>query len=133
MDLHSTQIAEKCLSSAEHNTMTFPEIIGALSQAGFEGYAIDFRSTRATYYQRDGESVVLPMHLSDTHVAEAWDPIVVQTAIKEAQQQIPGYTYAGFCTKVTAAGCAGYIVSFTGRRVLYYARTAETHVEHFPR
>ena len=31
-----------------------------------------------------------------------------------------------------AAGCAGYIVSFLGRRVLYIGRTAETHVELFP-
>ena len=26
---------------------------------------------------------------------------------------------------------AGYIVSFLGRRALYFGRTAETHVEHF--
>jgi hypothetical protein len=32
-----------------------------------------------------------------------------------------------------AAGCAGYIVSFLGRRVVYFGRTAETHVEHFPK
>lgn len=31
-----------------------------------------------------------------------------------------------------ALGCAGYIVSFIGRRVLHFGRTAETHVEHFP-
>jgi hypothetical protein len=31
-----------------------------------------------------------------------------------------------------AAGCAGYIVSFLGKQALYYGRTAETHVEHFP-
>jgi hypothetical protein len=26
----------------------------------------------------------------------------------------------------------GYLVFFSGRRVLYFDRTAETHVEHFP-
>ncbi|WP_293780352.1 hypothetical protein [Sphingosinicella sp.] len=31
-----------------------------------------------------------------------------------------------------AAGCAGYIVSFSGRRALYIGRTAEIHVEPFP-
>lgn len=31
-----------------------------------------------------------------------------------------------------SAGCAGYIVSFIGRRVLHLGRTAETHIEHFP-
>ena len=53
-------------------------------------------------------------------------------AIREAQQLIPGYTYKGFCSKVAAAGCAGYIVSFSGRRALYLGRTGETHVEYFP-
>jgi hypothetical protein len=38
----------------------------------------------------------------------------------------------GFCERVVVAGCAGYIVSFSGRRALYVGRTAETHVEHFP-
>jgi uncharacterized protein YbcV (DUF1398 family) len=75
---------------------------------------------------------VLPTHLNDAPVADAWNPVAVQTAIKEAQQLIPGYTYAGFCAKVAAAGCAGYMVSFIGRRAVYYARTAETHVEQFP-
>jgi len=32
-----------------------------------------------------------------------------------------------------AAGCAGYLVSFLGRRVLYFGRSAGTHVEHFPK
>jgi len=45
---------------------------------------------------------------------------------------VPGYTYAGFSAKVMAAGCAGYIVSFSGRRAVYLGRTAEIHVEHFP-
>jgi hypothetical protein len=42
------------------------------------------------------------------------------------------YTYVAFCEQAMAAGCAGYIVSFLGPRVIYFDRTAETHVEHFP-
>jgi uncharacterized protein YbcV (DUF1398 family) len=133
MDLHLTQIAAECLGGAERNAMTFPEIVGTLSQAGFESYAIDFRRASATYYRPDGDSVVLPTHLIGTPVADAWNPVAVQSAIKEAQQLVPGYTYAGFCEKVAAAGCAGYMVSFRGRRAVYYARTAETHVERFPK
>ncbi len=51
----------------------------------------------------------------------------------EAQAKAAGYSYAGFCATVAAAGCAGYLVSFPGRRVVYFGRTAETHVEHFPK
>lgn len=31
-----------------------------------------------------------------------------------------------------AAGFEGYLVSLPGRRAVYFGRTAETHVEHFP-
>ncbi len=45
---------------------------------------------------------------------------------------MPGYTYRGFCEKAAAAGCAGYLVSFSGRRALYFGRDGATHVEPFP-
>jgi len=45
---------------------------------------------------------------------------------------VPGYTYKGFRAKVAGAGCAGYLASFLGKRVLYYGRTGETHTEYFP-
>jgi uncharacterized protein YbcV (DUF1398 family) len=123
--------ARACLAAADDHSMTFPQIVGALTQAGFESYAIDYRRGTATYFLPDGDSAELP---SDHRglVAPAFDAAAVQAAIREAQQLVPGYTYAGFCAKVMAAGCAGYIVSFSGRRALYFGRTAETHVEHFP-
>ncbi|MEI9891097.1 MAG: hypothetical protein WDN45_11510 [Caulobacteraceae bacterium] len=65
-------------------------------------------------------------------VAAAFDAAPIQGAIREAQQLAPGYTYMGFCRKVAAAGCAGYVVSFPGRRAVYMGRTGETHVETFP-
>jgi hypothetical protein len=58
--------------------------------------------------------------------------LVVKEAIREAQALVPEYTYKGFVAKIARAGCAGYIVSFLGRCVLYFGRTAETHVEPFP-
>jgi uncharacterized protein YbcV (DUF1398 family) len=51
--------------------------------------------------------------------------------MREAQALADGYTYPGFCKKVAGAGCAGYMVSFPGRRVLDFGRTGETHTEHF--
>jgi uncharacterized protein YbcV (DUF1398 family) len=112
--------------------MAFPEIVGTLMQEGFEGYAVDFRRTAATYYLSDGECVDLPTHKINVAVAPAFDADAIRAAIREAQQQVPGYTYKGFCKKIALAGCAAYVVSFSGRRALYIGRTAETHVEHFP-
>lgn len=133
MNADLTEIARTCLNGAESNSMTFPQIVGTLMQAGFESYAIDFRRATATYYLPDGDSVVLPAHRGATPIAAGLDVAAVQAAVREAQQLVPGYTYAGFCTKIMAAGCAGYVVSFSGRRALYLGRTAETHVEHFPK
>ncbi len=101
-------------------------------EAGFESYAVDFRRARATYYLSEGESIELPTHAIETSVAPTFDGQALQAAIREAQQLVPGYTYKGFCEKAASAGCAGYVVSFAGRRALYVGRTAETHVEHFP-
>jgi uncharacterized protein YbcV (DUF1398 family) len=131
MDAHLVKIAQSCLDAAEYNSMTFPQIVGKLMQAGFESYAVDFRRAKATYYRADGDSVVLETNRGETPVAAALDKDAIQSAIREAQQLVPGYTYKGFCEKAMAAGCAGYIVSFSGRRAVYFGRTAETHVELF--
>jgi uncharacterized protein YbcV (DUF1398 family) len=124
--------ARTCLEGAEGNAMTFPQIVGTLMKAGFESYSIDFRRATATYYLPDGESIELSTHRVKAPVAPAFDTALMQAAIREAQQEVPGYTYKGFCEKAASAGCAGYFVSFSGRRALYVGRTAETHVEHFP-
>ncbi|CAH1688695.1 conserved hypothetical protein [Hyphomicrobiales bacterium] len=124
--------AQACLEGAEANTMTFPQIVGKLMEAGFESYAIDFRRATATYYLPDGASVELPTHQTTGPVAETFDIGLMREAIREAQQMVPGYTYKSFCKKAVTAGCVGYIVSFSGRRALYIGRTAESHVEHFP-
>lgn len=125
-------VARSCLEGAEAGTMAFPDILQTLSAAGFEGYAIDFRRREAVYYAGDGDSVALPIRHTVGAVSPTFDGAALRAAIAEAQRNAPGYTYAGFCEKAVAAGCAGYVVSLSGRRALYLGRTAETHVEHFP-
>ena len=128
----SHQAASACLVDAESGRRTFPEIVRALMEAGFEAYAIDFRRGAATYYRVDGSALDLPAHRPDVPVAPTFDASGLRAAIREAQTLAPGYTYAGFRRRAAAAGCAGYLVSFLGRRVVYVGRTGETHVEHFP-
>jgi uncharacterized protein YbcV (DUF1398 family) len=124
--------AQGCLEAAYAGTADFPTIVRTLMEAGFEGYTVDYRRGAMTYFLPSGEGLELSTPESDTPVAAEFRVDVVKEAIREAQGNAPGYTYRGFCTKVKAAGCAGYIVSFLGKRVLYFGRTAETHVEHFP-
>ena len=124
-------IAETCLKAGYDKTMAFPDIVATLMKAGFEGYLVDYRSNTTTYFEAGGDSVVLKNHCSEGSVALQFDQPAIAAQIKWAQANPPEYSYAAFCKNVKVMGCAGYIVSFPGRRVLYFGRTAETHVEHF--
>jgi uncharacterized protein YbcV (DUF1398 family) len=125
-------VARATLEGSESGTTTFPQNLRDLMEAGFDGYAVDFRRSTRTYYMPNGEALELKTEPTPTPVAESFDALVVREAIREAQVLVPGYTYKGFCAKVARAGCAGYVVSLLGRRVLYYGRTCETHTEYFP-
>ncbi len=132
MDAQQKAAAQKCLAGAHDNTMSFPQSVGALIEAGFEGYLVDYRANTRTHYLPNGATLVLDSPVHDGAVAEAFDADGVAAAVRWAQRNPPDYSYAGFNAKVTGHGCAGYIVSFAGRRVVYFGRTAELHVEHFP-
>ncbi len=132
MDDRPAAVARDCLNAAYDKTLAFPQIVGRLIAAGFDGYTVDYRLGTTTYYLPDGDGIALPNRPSDEPVAARFDQPGIAAQIKWAQADPPEYSYAAFSRNVKALGCAGYIVSFPGRRVLYFGRTAETHVEHFP-
>lgn len=132
MDAERIAIAKTCLNAAQGGSLSFPEIIGALLGAGFEGYAVDYRRSSQTFYLPDGDNIELDMPHASGSVAATFDSTGVEALVRWAQANGPDYSYVAFCEKVKSAGCAGYLVSFLGRRVVYYGRTAETHVELFP-
>lgn len=133
MDAEQVSIAEAGLHAAHDGSLSFPEIVGKLIAAGFEGYTVDYRRNSQTYYLPDGDSVTLNMQPSAGSVAAAFNALEIERLVRWAQASPADYSYVAFCEKAKDAGCAGYLVSFLGRRVVYFGRTAETHVEHFPR
>ena len=132
MDAHVKAAAIECSKSSEENRMSFPQVVMTLTEAGVESYFADFRRSAKTYYLPNGESLEVAAETVATPMGSTFDVSAVQAAIREAQANGPGYTYRGFGEKVVAAGCVGYIVSIVGRRAVYFGRTGETHVEHFP-
>lgn len=132
MDAQRTAIAQTCLDAAHDGSLSFPEIVGKLLGAGFEGYLVDYRRNAQTYYLPDGDSVTMDMQRATGDVAAAFDAGEIERLVRWAQANPADYSYIAFSEKAKAAGCAGYLVSFLGRRVVYFGRTAETHVEHFP-
>ena len=132
MNAQQKTTAQSCLYGAYENIMSFPEGVRTLVEAGFEGYHVDYRLNTRTYYLPNGETLVLTNPHKAGAVGAQFSKSEVAAAIKWAQLNPPDYNYVDFNKRVTANGCAGYIVSILGRRVLYFGRTAETHVENFP-
>lgn len=132
MDAERIAIAKACLAAAHDGSLGFPAIVGRLSAAGFEAYAVDYRRDSQTFYLPDGDSLELEMAPSSGAVAPAFDAAEIERLVRWAQANPADYSYLAFSEKAKAAGCAGYLVSFLGRRVVYFGRTAETHVELFP-
>lgn len=130
MNPDAEAVAQACSQAAENGSLNFPQILGKLSEAGIEGYLVDYRRAVKTYYLPDGESHEVADRHTHGAAAAAFDAAKVAAAVGQSQRG--EHTYKEFCEKVIAAGCAGYIVSILGRRVVYFGRTAETHVEHFP-
>ena len=98
-----------------------------------EGYTVDYRRNSQTFYLPDGDNVMLDMQPSAGSVAAVFDAPEVERLVRWAQANPADYSYVAFSQKAKAAGCAGYLVSFLGRRVVYFGRSAETHVERFPK
>jgi uncharacterized protein YbcV (DUF1398 family) len=132
MDAERTLIADTCLHAAHDGNLSFPEIVGRLIAAGFEGYTVDYRRNTQTFYLPDGDSLVLDIPQPSVPVTAGFDTGEMERLVRWAQANPADYSYAAFSEKAKAAGCAGYLVSFIGRRVVYFGRTAETHVERFP-
>ncbi|KQV65351.1 DUF1398 family protein [Rhizobium sp. Root1220] len=130
MHNHVKSIVEECSKGSEENRLNFPQVIAKLAEAGVEGYFADLRRSNKIYYLPDGTSIEMASAPVEFPVAATFDATGVETAVRQAQRS--EITYRIFCESVMAAGCAGYLVSLPGRRVVYFGRTAELHVEHFP-
>ena len=132
MNTNWQDVARATLEGSESGTMTFTQNVRMLAEADFDGYAVDFRRSTRTYYMPNGQSIELETERTLAPVAARFDTAVIKETLREAQALVPGYTYKGFCAKVVGAGCAGYLVSLAGKRVLYFGRTGESHTEYFP-
>lgn len=130
MDASRKSLIEACTAGSLAGTMTFPEVVGRLTELGVERYHADYSRGEITYYLADGASLVVaaphPSHLT----ADVFDAASVESAVRQSQRN--EHTYNDFIRKTMGAGCVGYFVQITGRRVLYFGRRGECHVEHFP-
>ncbi|PAW61120.1 MAG: DUF1398 domain-containing protein [Opitutia bacterium Tous-C1TDCM] len=113
-------------------TISFPDVVGTLQQAGVEYYHVDYVALRQTFYADAGHAVVaLPIPWADLPaVAADFDAAGLQAAIRDSQQH--GQSYRDFTRRAMAAGVHGYYAHLRGKRVLYLGRQGDLHIEWFP-
>ena len=123
-------VVEECTAASDESRMSFPDVIGALMSAGVERYHADLVRSEKTYFLPDGESRVIPSDAVGRVPARAFSASSVEAAVQAIQTG--EISYKAFCERVLDAGCVGYHVHIAGRRVVYYGRSGDSHVEWFP-
>jgi uncharacterized protein YbcV (DUF1398 family) len=116
--------------SSDDESKSFGDIVRSLMAAGVERYHQDLVRNLRTYYLPNGESETVSSHEIGKSAAKSFSAEGVAAAVKGAQSG--AVKYRAFCEQAVAAGCVGYIVSIAGKRVVYYGRTGDMHIEWFP-
>lgn len=130
MDPAIRNVMVEASRASDIGDQSFGEIVRQLSDAGVERYHQDFLRSERTYYLPDGESEVVRNEAVPVTAAHDFSAGGVAAAVRAVQAG--AIRYGQFCRQAMEAGCVGYLVSITGRRVVYYGRSGDMHVEHFP-
>lgn len=123
-------VLAECKKLSLAGEIPFAEVVRRLQEAGVERYHVDVCRDETTYYLPSGESHLLPNEGPRGPIAEEFDSGGVAAAVRGAQRG--EVAYPDFLRRIMAAGCVGYFAQIAGRRVLYFGRTGDTHIEHFP-
>lgn len=127
----NTQVMHDALQGSSEGKLTFPEVIGMLVGAGVESYCVDFVSRMDTFYMPDGRTHVERVTLPGAPIAAEFAGADVKATIRDAQAD--RIRYPEIVNRLRDAGVAGYRVFLTGRKVIYFGRKGELHIEEFPR
>ena len=112
-------------------SLPFPDIVGQLIAGGVEYYHVDYVAMQMTFYSAEGGVVLVPLIFEGLPaVAEAFDASALRAAILDSQTN--GQKFRDFSHRAVAAGVAGYFAFLRGRRVTYFGRRGDQHIEWFP-
>ena len=127
----SKQIIHELAIATQQGKLTFPQVVKGLLEVGVESYLVDFVAKQKTHYLTDGTTHTVPMILDPGRVAAEFDSAGLVAAIRGAQADT--VRYPEFVKRSTAAGVIGYWAFLTGKRVIYFGRKGEQHIEEFPK
>ena len=123
-----TEVARKTLDG----TMSFPEVVGQLLTAGVEYYHVDYVGMKKTFYSAEGDAVVTAINYEGLPpVAPEFSVEALRADILDSMQN--GQKYRDFTRRARAAGVQGYFAFLRGKRVTYFGRQGDQHIEWFPK
>ena len=125
------QIIHELAIATQQGKMTFPQVVKGLLEVGVESYLVDFAAKQKTHYLADGTTHTVPMIVDPGPIAAEFDSASLVAAIRGAQADT--VRYPEFVKRSTAAGVIGYWAFLTGKKVIYFCRKGEQHVEEFPK
>jgi uncharacterized protein YbcV (DUF1398 family) len=123
-------VARECAALSAAGKIHFGEVVARLMRAGIERYHADYSRSEITFYSPDGGSCIVPMEHEPMPIANEFCAAGVAEAVHQAQRG--EIMYPQFTRQSLAAGCVGYFVQITGKRVQYFGRNGEIHTEWFP-
>jgi uncharacterized protein YbcV (DUF1398 family) len=127
----NAHVIHEVLAETQAGKLIFPEVVRRLLEVDVESYFCNLATGEETFYTRDGQTHVEKMTLPLAPVAEQFSLPGVIAAIRGAQTDT--IRYPEFVKRATAAGVIAYWSFLTGKRVIYFGRQGEFHVEEFPR
>jgi uncharacterized protein YbcV (DUF1398 family) len=127
----SKHVIHELAVATQQGKMTFPQVVKGLLEVGVESYLVDFAAKQKTHYLSDGTTHTVPMILDPGPIAADFNSAGLVAAIRGAQAD--SVRYPEFVKRSTAAGVIGYWAFLTGKRVIYFGRKGEQHIEEFPK
>lgn len=127
----NTEVMHEVMRRTQAGELIFPEVVRRLAEVGVESYFVDFAGGKETFYTAAGEAYVVEMTLPRDSVAKDFSEDGIIAAIRGAQADT--IRYPEFVKRATHAGVIGYWAYLSGRKVVYFGRKGEMHIEEFPR
>ncbi len=126
----NTEVLHNAVAGSLAGTNSFPDVVRVLTEEGVESYRADLVRLEETFYMPDGATHVESLDFPRRPIGEQFRSADVIAAIRDAQAG--KCQYREFLHRVMDAGTSSYVVHIRGRKVIYFGRHGEFHIEEFP-
>jgi len=125
-----TQAVREVLAETHAGRAIFPDVVRRMLAAGVRSYFVDLIRGVDLVYFNDDTTLTEPLHMEYGPVAEEFSKSGIIAAIRGAQSD--EIRYPEFIRRAAAAGVTAYWALLTGKRVIYFGREGDIHIEWFP-